>query len=139
MILDEIKKDNVQSMKDRDSIAKNIYGILLNKILLMNIELKAKGIEITDADIIQIIQKTIKELIEESENYLKVNNKVESDNALRQKMLIEKYLPKMLSEDEVKSIISQMEDKSVPAVMRHFKENYAGQVDMAMVNKLARG
>ena len=44
-----------------------------------------------------------------------------------------------LSEDEIKDIIASMEDKSMPSVMKHFKANYAGKVDMSLVNKIARG
>jgi uncharacterized protein YqeY len=53
--------------------------------------------------------------------------------------LIAKYLPKMLTEDEIRAIISSMEDKSIPAVMKKFKTEYTGKVDMGVVNKIARG
>ena len=55
-----------------------------------------------------------------------------------QEKLIAKYLPKQLSEDEIRDIINSLEDKSIPNVMKHFKTNYAGQVDMGVVNKIAR-
>ena len=45
----------------------------------------------------------------------------------------------MLREEEIKHIIASMEDKSIPSVMKHFKANYAGKVDMSVVNKIARG
>ena len=35
-------------------------------------------------------------------------------------------------------IINSLEDKSVPSVMKHFKMNYAGQVDMSLVNSILR-
>ena len=44
----------------------------------------------------------------------------------------------MLSEQEIKDIINAMEDKSIPSAMKHFKANYAGKVDMGLVNKVAR-
>ena len=46
------------------------------------------------------------------------------------------YYP--LSEDEIKNIIANMDDKSIPSVMKHFKANYAGKVDMGLVNQVAR-
>ena len=139
MILDEIKKDNVQAMKDKNALARAIYGVVMNKVMLAGIEAKAKGQELADSDVVQILQKTIKELTEERENYLKANNEVEANNIAIQKELLTKYLPQMLSEEEIKNIIATMEDKSIPSVMKHFKANYAGKVDMAMVNKIARG
>ena len=45
----------------------------------------------------------------------------------------------MMSEDEIKEVIDSLEDKSIPFVMKYFKANYAGKVDMSLVNKIARG
>ncbi len=139
MIIDEINKDNVQAMKDHDALARAIYGVVKNKILLASIEAKKDGKELIDSDVVQILQKTIKELTEEKENYVRAKNMVEAENIEKQKSLISKYLPKMLSEDEIRSIIAGMEDKSIPSVMKKFKAEYAGKVDMALVNKIARG
>ena len=138
MIIDEIKKDNVQAMKDKNTLARAIYGVVMNKVLLASIEAKKDGKELADTDVVQILQKTIKELTEERENYLKANNEVEANNIAVQKELLTKYLPQMLSEEEIKNIIAGMEDKSIPSVMKHFKANYAGKVDMGLVNKVAR-
>ena len=139
MLIDEIKKDNVQAMKDKNTLARAIYGVVMNKVLLANIEAKKDGKELVDADVVQILQKTINELTEERENYLKAGNSFEAENIERQKEILTKYLPQMLSEEEIKNIIANMEDKSIPSVMKHFKANYAGKVDMGLVNKIARG
>lgn len=139
MIIDEIKKDNLQAMKDKNALARAIYGVVMNKVLLFSIEAKKDGKEVRDVDVVQILQKTIKELVEEKENYLRAGNAVEAENIEQQKALLTKYLPQMLSEDEIKNIIAGLEDKSLPNVMKHFKANYAGKVDMGMVNRLARG
>ena len=40
MIIDEIKKDNIQAMKDKNTLARAIYGVVMNKVLLANIEAK---------------------------------------------------------------------------------------------------
>ena len=135
MIIDEIKKQNIVAMKEKNTNARNIYSIIINKYLLASIELRSKGTEISDVDMIHIIQKTIKELDEEYENYSKVNNTTEMSNITAQKEILSQYLPKMLSIDEIKQIIDTLEDKSVPAVMKHFKLNYAGKVNMADVSK----
>ena len=139
MIIDEIKKDNIQAMKDKNALARAIYGVVMNKVMLLNIELKKDGKEMQDADVVQILQKTIKELTEERENYLKAGNTLEAENIAQQKDLIAKYLPQMMSEEEIKNVIAGLDDKSIPSVMKHFKANYAGKVDMQLVNKIARG
>ena len=139
MLIDEIKKDNIQAMKDKNTLARAIYGVVMNKVLLANIEAKKDGKELGDTDVVQILQKTIKELTEEKENYVKAGNMTEAENIENQKNILTKYLPQMLSEEEIKAIIETMEDKSIPSVMKHFKANYAGKVDMSLVNKIARG
>ncbi len=139
MLIDEIKKDNVQAMKDHDSVARAIFGVVMNKVLLNSIELKKDGKEQADSDVVQIIQKTIKELTEERESYLKVKNETEAGNIAKQIEIISKYLPKMMTEEEIMAVINSLEDKSIPSVMKHFKANYAGKVDMSLVSKIARG
>ena len=138
MIIDDIKKDNVQAMKDKNTLARAIYGVVMNKVLLANIEAKKDGKELNDIDVVQILQKTIKELTEEKENYVKAGNMAEAENIEKQKEILNKYLPQMMSEEEIRNIIANMEDKSIPSVMKHFKANYAGKVDMGLVNKIAR-
>ena len=139
MIYDDIKKDNVLAMKEHNTLARAIYGVVMNKMLLASIELKKDNKELTDIDSIQILQKTIKELEEEKQNYIKANNTIEASNIDTQKEIISKYLPQMLSADEIKDIIATIEDKSVPNVMKYFKANYAGKVDMSLVSKVLRG
>lgn len=138
MILDEIKKANIQALKDKDTNARTIYGIVSNKAMLETIKKREKGEELCDADIIQIIQKTIKELTEEAENYKKVGNTTEEANILNQKEILERYLPKMMSNEEIREIIASLEDKSIGNVMKHFKTNYAGKCDMKAVSEIAK-
>ena len=44
----------------------------------------------------------------------------------------------MLSEDEIYDIISKQEDKSIPAIMKFFKANYAGKVEMNKVSMVLK-
>ena len=127
MILDDIKKANIEALKNKDTNARTIYGIVSNKAMLETIKKREKGEVLNDADMVQILQKTIKELTEEAENYEKVGNKVEQANILAQKSILEKYLPKMMSETEIREIISALADKSIGNVMKLFKTEYAGK------------
>lgn len=138
MLIDEINKGNVQAIKDHDAVARAIFGVIKNKILLASIELKKDGKEMQDADVVQILQKTLKELAEEKENYVKAGNSVEAENIEKQKALISVFLPQMLSETEIREIVSKLEDKSLPNIMKTFKAQYAGKVDMGLVNRIAR-
>lgn len=138
MILDEIKKESINALKSKDQVARSIYAVISNKAMLETIRKREKGEKLNDVDMIQIIQKTIKELVEEAENYKKAGNSVEEANILRQKTLIEVYLPKMLSAEEIKNIISKLSDKSIGNVMKHFKTEYAGKCDMRLVGEIAK-
>lgn len=138
MIVDEIKKANIEALKNHDSNLRSIYSVLMNKIMLANINARASESELTDVDVIKIIQKTIKELDEEAENYKKVGNAEETEKILLQRKALEKYLPTMLSKEKIKEIIMGLEDKTVPSVMRHFKTNYAGQCDMKEVSEVLK-
>lgn len=138
MLIDEIKKANVEAMKARDNTAKGIYSIIMNKYMLLSIEKKQKGEEATDVDLITIISKTLKELTEEKESYSKVNNLEKVSAIAHQEELISKYLPKMLTEEEIRKEISTLDDKSLPNVMKRFKTNFQGKVDMGLVSKIAK-
>lgn len=138
MINDELKKANVQAMKDKDTIARSIYSVVLNKTMLENIKKREKGEELTDVDVVQILQKTIKELTEEKENFDKVGNTQQSEILTKQIEIIKSYLPQMMSADEIKEIILGLEDKTVPFVMKYFKANYAGKCEMRTVQEVLK-
>lgn len=134
MIIDDIKKANIEALKNKDKNARNIYSILMNKYLLASVEARTNGTEVGDETMVKIISKTIKELDEEQENYIKAGNTEQANNIFAQKETIKKYLPKMLSEAEIAEIISKLPDQSTPAAMKHFKANYNGLVDMKLVS-----
>ncbi len=138
MIEEQIKKANIEAMKNKDTIARNFYSVLKNKILLEKIAKGDRESNLDDPTISNILQKMIKELAEEKDNYLKVNNKDQADIIERQIQIASLYLPKQLSKDEIKNIIESLSDKSVPNVMKHFKANYNGQVDMRMVQEVLK-
>ncbi len=138
MLIDDIKKAKIEAMKAKNDDAKNISNVIISKYMLLSIEKKEKGLEMLDVDVISIITKTLKELEEEKQGYAQVNNLARVTSIENQISFISKYLPKMLSEDEIKEEIAKLEDKSIPSVMKHFKANFAGKVDMGLVNKVLK-
>ena len=139
MLYDEIKKANIQSMKEKDVVGRSFYSVLLNKIKLREIEKRSSGQELEEGDILNILQKMIKELDEEKINYQKVNNASEVEKISLQIDMASKYLPKMMSEDEIKEVILSLEDRSIPFVMKHFKLNFNGKCDMRKVQEVLKG
>lgn len=138
MILDQIKKANMQALKDKDQVARGIYSIVMTKAMQQTIVKREKGEDLNDADMVAILQKTIKELGDESENYNKAGNSEKAAEIARQAQILEAYLPKMLSEEEIHNIIAGLEDKSIPSVMKYFKANYAGKCEMRLVQEVLK-
>lgn len=138
MLIDELKKANMEALKSKNKNVRAILSVVINKYNLARIELSTKGKEIADADLLGIIQKTIKELEDERAGYLSVNNTQRVEEIDEQMKTIQSYLPKMLTEEEIKNEILSLEDRSIPSVMKHFKEKFAGKVDMGLVNRIAR-
>ena len=138
MLFDTLRKDNMQAMKDRDSLKKNAISLAISKIQLVLTEKRGKGEELTDADAIQVIQKLIKEIEEEALAFKNASRMEKYEELLKQKDILSVYLPKMMSEDEIRNEINNLQDKSIPSIMKHFKMNFQGKCDMSLVNKIAR-
>ena len=138
MDINFLKKEKIQAMKDRNKDAINALDLIVNKILLASIDKRAKGEEVTDADVVSILQKCEKELIEEKEGFVKANRPDNVASLDAQIATVQKYLPKLMSKDEIKAEIEKLDDKSIPNVMKHFKTNFAGKCDMGLVNQVLR-
>lgn len=138
MIIDDIKAANVQAVKAHDHNLRAVYSVLINKYMQAQIDARVTKKEVGDDEMVRIIQKTIKELTEEADNYARVGNAQEQNNIILQRTAIEKYLPQMLTEEEVRKIILTLTDKSIPNVMRTFKTNFGSCVDMKMVSDVLK-
>lgn len=137
MIIDDIKKANIEAMKRKDNAARSVYSSLISRYQLL--VSKDPSQPVSDADVLAMIQKVSKELDEEKDSFLKAGRDEQAKEIDAKKALLTPFLPKQLSEDEIKGIIDTLDDKSIKSVMGHFSKNYRGQVDMALVSKIAKG
>ena len=138
MLIDELKKANIEAMKSRDNDARAALSVVLTKYKLQEVEARSQGKEIGDSELLSIIQKVIKELSDEKEGYVKVNNTDRITSISKQEETLKAYLPRQLSEEEIRAEINKLEDKSMPSIMKHFKVNFSGKVDMSLVSSIAR-
>lgn len=138
MIIEEINKANIQAFKEKNTLVKDIISIIKSRAKLIEVEKRVKGESLTDSDVVLLIQKLIKELEEQQDNYKKVNNLQEVENISKQIEFCKTYLPRALTIEEIKQIILGLEDKSIPNVMKHFKLNYAGSCDMKQVQEVLK-
>ncbi len=138
MIYQQLKDANIAALKNHDTNARAILSVLLNKLKLAEIEKRTQNAELTDADVVSILQKSLKELAEEREAFQKANREENVKALDAQIAFVQSYLPKMMSTEEIKAEILKLEDKSVPAVMKHFKANFAGKCDMRDVQAVLK-
>ena len=134
----DLKKAKMMALKNHDENAQNVLGIIISAYQKSQIDKQGKGQEMTDADMVSILNKTLKELSDEKEMYAQ-NGRLEQAEADEKQMEIVKgYLPKMMSEDEIRAVIDKLADHSIKAIMVEFKTNYAGKADMSIVSKIAK-
>ena len=138
MLQDDIKKARIEAMKAKDKTTLNVLSVVLNKIMLATIDKREKGENLTDADVVGILQKTVKELGDEREGFLKADRPEKVAELDRQISVVNGFLPQMMSAEEIAAVIMTLEDKSVPAVMRYFKAEYAGKCEMRTVSEVLK-
>lgn len=126
-LLEKIDSDFINAFKSKQIDKKNFLGVIRGEIQTQ----KGKGIEPTNENVIKIIKKIEKSLIE-----------VGTEEAKLELTYLEPYLPKMLSEEETKQIlmdfVSTESNKNLGAIMKYFNENYKGVVDNKLVQQLSK-
>ena len=139
MTLEQFKKAKIDAMKQKDKDRVSALNVIITKAMALTIEKRAVGQELLESDIDTLLQKAEKELSEEREGFIKAGREENVTSLTNQIEVIKEYLPKLLSVEEIKAIIETLEDKSIPSVMKYFKQNYQGKVDMRAVNAIASG
>ncbi|MCR4561608.1 MAG: GatB/YqeY domain-containing protein [Bacilli bacterium] len=136
MLIDELKKANMLALKEHNVEARASLSIVIARYT--ELKTSGAGIDPTDDDVIKIIMKVGKELDEEKASFLQAGRHEQAEAIERQKSAIAAFLPKQLSEEEIRKIIVDLPDKSIPVVMKYFKTNYGSKVDMGLVSKVLK-
>ncbi len=92
----------VAAMKAKETVRLAALRGIKAAILLAKTAEGSNG-ELTDADIVKIIQKLVKQRKESAEQYNQAGRPELAENELAEAAAIEVYLPKQLSEEEVKT------------------------------------
>ena len=138
MIFDDLQKANIQTMKDHDKVAHEIISLVFGKAKNTAIDKGYQDRKLPDQECLQLIQKFIKELEEEKLSFEKAGRAETVEKLAAQQKILSAYLPKQMTEDEIRAEIAKLEDKKVPSVMKHFKANFAGKCDMGLVSKVCK-
>lgn len=136
MIVSKVYNDSIcalkEGRKDDRQVLSSLYSIFKNKMIELRVN------TLSDEESLKLIQKFIKTLDDEILAFTQAKRDDKVIILNKQKTLILKYLPKMLSEDEIKNEILNLPDRTIPNVMKHFKTNFAGKVDMKLVNTILK-
>jgi uncharacterized protein YqeY len=114
MLLDSIKNDIAQSLKNRDSIRLNTLRFLLSAIRNAAIvKYGAKGeSNMTNQDILDVIKKQIKTRKEAIEAFSKAGRNDLAQKEQKELNILQTFVPKELSDEELKALLEPMIKKS---------------------------
>lgn len=143
MILDKINEDYKNAVKDKDEAKRETLNMLKSAIKYREIELRASGKELTEDEIISVIQKEIKKRREAIELYEKGGRGDLVSKEKRELEILESYLPKQLSEEEIETIarevinsIGATSPSDVGKVMKEIMPKVKGRADGNVVKKI---
>ena len=103
----QVQEDIKQAMKAKDTVAMNATRAVKGQILLFKTS-EGGSKEVTDGDILNMIRKLVKQRKEAAEQYVAAGRQELADNELAEAGVLEKYLPKQLSADEVKAKVQEI-------------------------------
>ena len=103
----QVQEDIKQAMKAKDTVAMNATRAIKGQILLFKTS-EGGSKEVTDGDILNMIRKLVKQRKEAAEQYTAAGRQELADNELAEAAVLEKYLPKQLSVEEVKAKVQEI-------------------------------
>ncbi len=140
----KIQKDLMEAMKAKDAVRLNAIRSIKSAILLAKTS-EGGSKELTDEDIVKLIQKLAKQRKEASEQYIAAGRKELADNELSEADVLGEYLPKQLSEAEVeerlKSIIAELgasKPSDMGKVMGVATKQLAGLAEGRLISSLVK-
>ena len=108
MTLEQQIQDAIkEAMKAKDTVALSATRAIKGEILLFKTS-EGGSREVTDGDILKMIQKLIKQRKEAAEQFAAAGRQELADNELAEAAAMEKYLPKQLSVEEVTAKIQEI-------------------------------
>ncbi len=142
-IQDRLAADLKEAMKAKDQLRMDV--IRMTKAALLNKEIEIKG-SLTDADEVKVMTTLVKQRREAVEQYQKAQREDLAGKELKEIVILESYLPKALSPEEITTVIETVVQetgaktlKDMGHVMKAVMAKLAGQtVDGKQVSDLVR-
>lgn len=138
---DQLAEDLKLAMKAKDENRLNAIRML--KAAITNFELaQPKDKPITEADLLGVVEKQVKQRRESIELYEKGNRPDLVAKEQAELGFLEAYLPKQLARAEIKAeveaIIAALGTKEFPKVMKEAAARMKGRADGKLVNEIVR-
>ena len=141
-VLEKLKSDLKEAMKAKDVEKRDTIRMIMSAVKQIEVDERR---EVTDEDMIKILQKAIKQR-EDAINFAKESNRDDLIEKNQNEInILEKYLPKQLSDEEleaeVKSIIEEVRAtsmKDMGKVMGVATKKLAGKADGKRINQIVK-
>ena len=146
MIRDDIKAALVAAMKGGDKAATGTIRLIQSALKNRDIEARTgPAVKDDDALVTEVLQKMIKQRRESADLYRKGNRPELADAEEAEIAVIERFLPKQMSDDEAKAAIQAIIAetgasgmKDMGRVMAAVKERHSGELEPARASALVR-
>jgi len=140
-IAEQINQDLITAMKAKDQTT--LTTLRLVKAAVSNFLIERKKDAIQDSELIDILHKQAKQRRESCESYEKAKRKDLFDKEKEELEILQKYLPKQLSDDEIETFVkkaiesSQAKSKAdIGKVMKELMPSVKGKADGKRVNEI---
>ena len=126
---EQISKDFIEAMKAKNAIAKSILSVVKGEI--QTVEKNVGSDNLSDAEVIKIVTKTVKSLKET----ISMANDEKSKLEL---VVIEGYLPKQMSKEEVTAKVTELVNSGITQIGAIMKEFSTLPADKKMVSEVIK-
>ena len=144
MLIDRIETNFKQAMKDKNEITLSTLRMVKSAVKNKEIEKKVKAL--SEDELLEVIQKQIKQRRDSVVDFKKGNREDLVTKELKEISVLEQYLPKQLTEQELKDLVAKI-IQSVGAktkadmgkVMKEVLSQTKGKADGKMVSSIVSG
>lgn len=145
MLKQQLQDQLTDAMKKQNELQKSVLRMLLSAITYYEIQKGGAGYEATDEDVLLVIDKQVKQRKDSIEQFEKAGRQELADKEKEEMALLEKYLPEQLSEDDVRSIVTEtiaslgsVSMSDMGRVMGAVMPKLKGKADGNLVGKIVR-
>lgn len=125
----KINADYMSAFKAKNTIAKNLLSVIKGEIQTIE---KNQGIEtLSDEEVTKILNKTVKSLKE-------TNTSFPSEQTTEELVIVESYLPKQLSKDEIVNKVTELKNNGITNIGLIMKEFASLPVDRKIVSEVIK-